>query len=207
MACFFCNPDQGRIIRTYDNFYVILGLGPIAEGYALIVAKDHVLSMADLPVRLLDEYQLVVNELTQAITKIYGSFVILEHGRVPVCDLHDLMQHDKHCFHAHQLFIPSVADIGDNLKNIFGSFIVRQSLFDVITNIPANTEYLIFSKMAGYSIAAFPNIRCPRQFLRLLIAESHGVPERADWSSYMGLDEIDCAYKKYYCYFNAFDRM
>ena len=43
-GCRFCNPpEKERILMETDNFYVMVSLGPIVEGYLLIVAKKHMI--------------------------------------------------------------------------------------------------------------------------------------------------------------------
>lgn len=40
-TCRFCYPpEKERILYTTENFYVMASLGPIVEGYLLIVSKN-----------------------------------------------------------------------------------------------------------------------------------------------------------------------
>ena len=42
-TCRFCYPpEKERILYATENFYVMASLGPIVEGYLLIVSKKHI---------------------------------------------------------------------------------------------------------------------------------------------------------------------
>lgn len=60
-GCRFCFlPEPWRIIWSTPNFNVQMGLGPLAEGYALILSKYHYACCAELPVAYGDEFDELV---------------------------------------------------------------------------------------------------------------------------------------------------
>ena len=110
-GCFFCAPEEDRVLYETRHFYVLLGLGPIVEGYAILVAKEHVRSMFDLPEELRAAYETEKRRLKKIITSVYGPPIITEHGRVLACTVEDEEAHDLLCYHAHQLFFPVDIDL------------------------------------------------------------------------------------------------
>lgn len=104
-SCFFCNPDITRIITLANDFYVILGLGPIKEGYVILASRQHYRSTFDLPEETLHEFEGLRRRLIQVVKDEYGACVITEHGRISSCTA-DEDAHEEHCFHAHELLFP-----------------------------------------------------------------------------------------------------
>lgn len=48
-TCRFCYPpEKERILYATENFYVMASLGPIVEGYLLIVSKKHIPACANI---------------------------------------------------------------------------------------------------------------------------------------------------------------
>jgi diadenosine tetraphosphate (Ap4A) HIT family hydrolase len=76
-SCFFCDPDRSRVLYDSKYFYVILGLGPIVEGYVLLVAKQHIRSMLDLPVGMRQTYESEKNHLRRIVAQAYGYCILL----------------------------------------------------------------------------------------------------------------------------------
>ena len=56
-TCRFCYPpEKERILYVTENFYVMASLGPIVEGYLLIVSKKHIPACANIPNEIFQEY-------------------------------------------------------------------------------------------------------------------------------------------------------
>ena len=72
--CRFCNPpDKDRILYETENFYVMLSLGPIVEGYTLLVTKQHVGCCADIPDALMEEFIYLYNKIKNILILIFLS--------------------------------------------------------------------------------------------------------------------------------------
>ena len=199
-GCFFCDPDKDRVLYTSEHFYVLLGLGPIVEGYAILVAKEHVRSMFDLPEELRAAYETEKRCLKQFIAHVYGPSIVTEHGRVLACTVEDEEAHDLLCYHAHQLFFPVDIDLSQ-LSND-GPFekieISGNSLFDIDpSQLQDDEEYLLFESSADQVFVHKVRGKCPRQYMRYLVARSQGRPERASWQRYPDLPRIKEAKRKY----------
>jgi diadenosine tetraphosphate (Ap4A) HIT family hydrolase len=196
--CFFCDPDRNRILYSSDHFYAILGLGPIIEGYVLLVAKQHIRSMLDLPVEMRQTYESEKNYLRRIVTQAYGPPIITEHGRIQACFAEDEEAHDNHCFHAHQLFFPITADLRALSKEgPFTKIFEGASLFDLNTSDLEDEEYLLFEDALGIVTVHTVRGKCPRQFMRYLVARSIGKPELSNWATYPGWDKITRAKSHY----------
>jgi hypothetical protein len=199
-GCFFCDPDMDRVLYTSEHFYVLLSLGPIVEGSAILVAKEHVRSMFDLSKELRDAYAIEKRRLKNLIQDVYGPSIVTEHGRVLACTVENEEAHDLLCYHAHQLFFP----VNINLSQLSndGPFekigFSGRSLFDVSSSqLQDDEEYLLFENSAGQVFMHKVRGKCPRQYMRYLVARSQGRPELASWQRYPEWSSISEAQKKY----------
>ncbi len=196
--CFFCSPDRSRVLYESEHFYAILGLGPIVEGYVLLVAKQHVRSMFDLPLEMRQAYESEKKRLKHIVTQAYGPTIITEHGRVQACFAEDEEAHDNLCFHAHQLFFPLSADLSmlsqeGPFTKVFAGF----SLFKLNASLLEDEEYLLFEDINGLVTVHTVKGKCPRQFMRYLVARSIGKPELRNWARYPEWDKITRAKAHY----------
>lgn len=69
-----------QILLETQFFIVIPDIGPIVEGYTLIVSKRHVPAMRDLPQSELNELNDLVDAVRDAIKEVYGESIVFEHG-------------------------------------------------------------------------------------------------------------------------------
>lgn len=197
-SCFFCDPDRSRVLYDSKHFYVILGLGPIIEGYVLLVAKQHIRSMLDLPIEMRQTYESEKNHLKRIVAQAYGPTIITEHGRIQACFAEDEEVRDNHCFHAHQLFFPITADLRALSKEgPFTKVFEGNSLFDLSVSLLEDEEYLLFEDINGVVTIHTVRGKCPRQFMRYLVARSIGKPELSNWATYPEWDKITRAKSHY----------
>jgi diadenosine tetraphosphate (Ap4A) HIT family hydrolase len=198
-SCFFCNPDRDRILYESEHFYALLGLGAIVEGYTLLVSKQHIRSMFDLPDEMRNAYIEEKRHLKQLLHKIYGPAIITEHGRVQSCTIDDEEPHEHHCFHAHQHFFPVEVDLGSlSLEGPFIEMFRGDSMFDMHgSSLEDEDEYLLYENTADV-VATYKVIgKCPRQYMRYLVARSVGKPELVSWRLHPEWDKIKLAKAKY----------
>lgn len=74
-------PFVDVIIYESENFVVVPGLGPLTEGYLMIMTKQHYLSLAQIPENLYDEYLEVERDMCDLLETMYGRKVsVFEHG-------------------------------------------------------------------------------------------------------------------------------
>ena len=107
--------------------------------------------------------------------------------------------HDNLCFYAHQLFFPVIADLSllsqeGPFTKVFEGF----SLFKLNASLLEDEEYLLFEDINGLVTVHTVKGKCPRQFMRYLVARSIGKPELSNWARYPEWDKIARA-KAHYC--------
>lgn len=200
--CFFCNPDRRRIVQESSNFYAILGLGPIVEGYTVIASKQHHKSTLDLPDALLNEQINFSLSTRDVLARIYGPSIVVEHGRIKACTSLEVDPHEDHCFHAHQLIFPVSVDLLPLLE--FFGYPAKQfsSLSDARRSVDPKNEYLLFQDSGGnLNLAEVPH-PCRRQFMRYLVGLELGHEQLADWRRFEGWPEIWHAKTKFENSFN-----
>ncbi len=198
-GCFFCDPDKDRVLYTSEHFYVLLGLGPIVEGYVILVAREHTRSMFDLPAETRKAYEQEKQYLKSVINDIYGPSIITEHGRIQACVAEDEDAHDLMCYHAHQLFFPRNIELGNLSKEgPFEKVFEGAGLFQMSSSaLQDEDEYLLFENSVGSTCVYKVRGKCPRQYLRYLVARSIGRPELASWQLHPGYNKIRIAREKY----------
>jgi hypothetical protein len=199
-ACFFCaQNEQARILYQSEHFYVLLGLGPIVEGYVILAARQHIRSMFDLPEDIRVSYINEKQRLKQLINETYGPSIVTEHGRIQACVIEDEEAHDLLCYHAHQLFFPIDLDLSTlSQEGPFEKVFEGASLFAMSSSdLLDDDEYLFFENSAGRVFIYKVRGKCPRQYMRYLVARSIGKPELASWQKYPAYDTIWQAKDRY----------
>jgi hypothetical protein len=193
MNCFLCNPDRGWVYSQTQDFYAMLGLGPIVEGYSLIGTVAHVPSMLDLTEAGVDRLVAFTDSIREYLAPHYGDAIITEHGRVPPCVDRDRDGQQAHCFHAHRLVFPISADLTESIRR-YGLEIREYASFkDCWRDFSWRGEYLYYERADGSCVAASAPMRTVRQFFRYRLAESLGHPELADWKAYPRLKVVEAA--------------
>ena len=188
--CRFCNPpDKERILYETKNFYVMLSLGPIVEGYILIVSKEHFDCCGALPDRMGKEFDMLYQKAKEILKETYGAVLCYEHGRAGSC----LGTGDgsKHCFHAHMHLIPTSI----NLSEIVEKDIISENLQNLVDfrklYKSAHKPYLYIDDGAKKIFQIEGEIR--RQYLRFKTAEAIKQEHLWDWVTYQNWEFINSA--------------
>ncbi len=127
MACVFCEIQRGEapaaMIYEDDMAMVLLDLFPVTYGHTLIIAKQHVATIGELPlevnVHLLTLQRAAIAALQKADPSIQAQNLIINDGP----------ESNQHIPHVHWHIIPRRK--GDNLRslvNFYGRFINRFGL-------------------------------------------------------------------------------
>ena len=180
-VCFLCSPVPELICHRTPHFYVMAGLGPIVDGFCLISSADHIRSMADTPPGpLRDERNALVEMIRTKLQRRYGSCLVTEHGRVPVCR-DDGSRHDEHCFHAHLLVFPGATDITDAAQAYYQTGAQFPSLGDAMEYAATHDNYLYSSPDSDRHNVLSGPLNTPRQLVRHLVAVTARDIGLADW--------------------------
>jgi hypothetical protein len=193
MNCFLCNPDQNWVYAQSEDFYAMLGLGPIVEGYSLIGTVAHVPSMLDLTEADVEKLGAFTARIRELLGSHYGDAIITEHGRVAPCVDRDRDGQQAHCFHAHRLVFPMSSDLTDSIEQYGVEVMEYPNFKECWRNFSWRGEYLYYERANGSCVAASAPMRTVRQFFRHRLAESLGHPELADWKEYPRLKFVEAA--------------
>lgn len=178
--CFLCNPDAGLVYKNDPAGFALCGLGPIVKGYSVVATQEHVRSAADAAARESLEFCGFVSDVRKKLESSYGPCLITEHGRLPVCiDVSGTT--DPHCYHAHFLMFPRAPNIEEEARSYFARVEYASSLDDALSLARAHEEYFLLSPSdKQFAIMTRPG-KIIRQFARLLVAESLGSSDLANW--------------------------
>lgn len=191
--CRFCNPpDKDRILFETQNFYVMLSLGPIKEGYLLIISKEHIECCGAIPDSLGAEFDKLVSSVKSILKEEYGACILYEHGRAGSCLSYG--EGSKHCYHAHLHCVPININLNKLIKGAlkpidFNSFEEFRKTFK-----STNEPYLFVDDGKMQMHIAVNDLR--RQYLRFLASNEIGETELWDWVKFQGWDKIESAKKK-----------
>lgn len=188
-CCRFCNPpEKERILYENDNFYIMLSLGPIVEGYTLLVSKKHIGCCADIQDELYNEYIFLYQKIKSILKSTYGNVICYEHGRSGSCLIP--IEGSKHCFHAHMHFIPVDTKLNELVSFDFKNSVLLKDLSQLRKYFLLNASRYLFVEDEE-SMKIYPNIeKIRRQYLRFKTAKAINKEELYDWVKYQGWDEI-----------------
>lgn len=194
--CRFCNPpERERILWETEHFYVMVSLGPIVEGYLLIVTKSHIGACLNIPEDLLPEFLMVKEKVKVILTSVYGGCVFYEHGKAGSSLLID---GHIHCYHAHLHCIP----LSDKLHSYIALDYTPQiyeSMEEAYTSLNGVDKYLLVEDDKVYVF--LPTDKPRSQYLRYKLACHIGYPERWDWVNNQNWEMIDDTVKRLKPYF------
>ena len=194
--CRFCNPpERERILWETENFYVMVSLGPIVEGYLLIVTKSHIGACLNIPEDLLPEFLMVKEKVKAILPSVYGECMFYEHGKAGSSLLID---GHIHCYHAHMHCFP----LSDNLHYDISLEYTPQifdSLEEAYSSHKGIDKYLLVEDDKVY--VYLPSDKPRSQYLRYKLACHVGHPDRWDWVNNQNWEMIDETVKRLKPYF------
>lgn len=191
-SCRFCNPpDKQRIIYESEQFYIMLSLGPLTEGYLLLVSKAHFDCCAALPEEYTKEFDYLYKAIQTLLIKEYGNVITYEHGRAGSCLV---LSDSLHCYHAHMHFIPLVFAINNVIADDFSGTVVKD-LNEFRAVYQADKRSYLFAD-DGRKTIYFPHTPVIRQYLRTLVASHLGNDEAWDWATYQNWPLIEAGRQK-----------
>lgn len=77
MACLFCaivvGEAEADVVMADDDFVAFLDIRPLFPGHTLLVPREHVVTLPDLPDRLRDPFLARAQRLATAMTEVLGA--------------------------------------------------------------------------------------------------------------------------------------
>jgi ATP adenylyltransferase len=183
-------PEIGArcLLRTTPRFAVLPAIGALVDGHVLIVPRGHLLSIGHLDADALREFEGVMDEVEEALTRVYGGRpVFYENGST-----HFRLRHGVSTDHAHMhaFLMPTEFDCRPAMANATASDLRWiHSIHELTDPVRRGCGYLFWRGPDGTMLLgdARPGISQP---LRRCIAESLGVPDKWDWRIHLEPDTI-----------------
>lgn len=171
-------PDRAdsEILLETPSFVVIPDIGPIVEGYCLIVSKEHVSAMAFLPDEKQQELLVVKNVIREALLVSYGKSIVFEHGEVTFA------RNAGACIdHAHMHIVPTSIDFLTRPTDIqFEEILHPSRLKDYVSN----RGYLYYENQSGRAFLSLVD-HCAQQYFRRKLSTCLGNGVDWNWRDYI----------------------
>ena len=178
MDCVFCDRSQfeERLIGETKDFWIIATLGQISNsGYTLLVPKQHVECIGAMNSSEIVSLGEVAKKIGRSISKEYRTVMttIFEHGIV-----------GQSIKHAHLHFVPEVCHLTEKVRSDFpGSAISKINFWSELQSLYQRKPepYLFWIDSSLEANVCWNPQNVPMQYMRTIIAEAVGRPERANW--------------------------
>lgn len=178
--CVFCKPPQKKIFAETENFYITFDASPLLEGHVDLHTKDHIGCSAEIDSEIYEEFTALKQWVGEIITDIYGQVSFYEHGRAGHCSM---TLNGVECHHFHMHALPLDEDIPAEVSKMFKPIMLGDEN-DIPIQYERYDQYLYFENTDGEKFFFPANKPLPSHYLRTVIANAIGKPERSDWESY-----------------------
>jgi diadenosine tetraphosphate (Ap4A) HIT family hydrolase len=176
--CVFCDKakfGQDRIVMENENFFVGATIGQISDGgYLLLIPKSHVACLAGMSQSEIVLAEEAMREIDRVVSWEYNfpPVTIFEHGIV-----------GQTVKHAHMHFIPAACNISARIRRDFPeSEIVSPITLRELQRLYAmNPQPYLLWRGLNLNMSVCWNPPAPAMYLRIVVAEALGRPERANW--------------------------
>ena len=182
--CVYCknfSSRSPRIVYESSNFLVVPTVGEFITGYLLIIPKRHTMSLAEFTKSELLEFLQVLDDVCYILHLTYNTsdFLIFENGT----GKSGKGKAKDSIVHAHVHVARSRLTV-NKIKEISG-FHFNNIKYDEIPQFTNHSYLLIRDSDDSWAISSNPNLYIPRQYIRQLLAEEHGIMgEQWNWRKY-----------------------
>jgi diadenosine tetraphosphate (Ap4A) HIT family hydrolase len=182
--CLFCTRAE-KIVAETSSVFVQLDDAPIVEGHVIVCPRLHYPSMADVPTKVAQDADRLLDTVIDIYGRIYGPSVIYEHGRTGQCLRRN--PGERICHHSHLHVMPMALDMPGRVE--LGQSAPFTSLTE-LAELAGDVEGYIVAGSSTFGRRYFPVTRpMESHYLRTLAATMAGVPDRADWEAHLFTDE------------------
>lgn len=172
------------IIAEYSNFFVKIEYGCLVRGMVMICPKFHVLSIANIPDSMMDEYLQIMKDMEFILKAIYGDapVIFFEHGSASS----GISSHRSSIVHAH--------------THVAWGVKFDKKYLDEVSLKPAkdirdfkDIKYMSYQQGTDgvLMVVDDPNVYVQRQYPRQVIGDILGIePEKTNWRNEPFMDNI-----------------
>jgi diadenosine tetraphosphate (Ap4A) HIT family hydrolase len=159
-----------KFVATRDHFAAIPDICPIVPGHTLIIARDHVLSMAQSPPAWQAELVSIKEEVFGRLQEHYGGVFCFEHGAsaggvaTGIC-----------IEHAHLHLIPGSVRAVEHVEPYVAERPAVEPIDFASALTAAKGAYLYYEDERRTGFLAFPVKPLPEQFIRRMVAEERNL--------------------------------
>ncbi len=191
--CFFCEPEEWRIIYNGTAIQLLAGAGPLCPGYVMLAPKSHTHSMAELDTDALAELLAIFEILKIALKNQYGGgYTAYEHGRTGSCITLETRGHmSTFCHHAHRIIIPQSIELDDDLETFFEKVEPIDDAFSIREKV--GNPYVFFESSNGRSLSRKVLLgpkNIGSQFMRRIISQKISLGRHWDWRRDIRYEEM-----------------
>lgn len=188
--CFLCRPEEWRVLFSGRDSRILVGTGPLCEGYIILAPNEHIQTVSELTGRCANEFSILSEIIKRAFFRQYGpGFTAYEHGRIGVCDPLE----KPSCYHAHRVFIPIKTDVYKSVASQFSS-VSSIDTFDSLSRISGN-DYLYYETgflgRIEHCVALLsPKNELPTQYFRRVFTDLLGQKNNWNWAFDVDLPQM-----------------
>lgn len=171
--------ENERTVYQSENFFVLTTIGQFINGALLIIPFEHVMSIGEIDQNLIEEFQNVLEDVEYLLKLTYHcpSVLVWENGSGSC----GVGKAKDSVVHAHVHVYPSQYT-SESIQDVSGFPFETISL----SELPKYKEHsYLLMRTPDYSkwkINNNPRLYIPRQYVRQLVAEEHGVADDEGWN-------------------------
>ena len=191
-TCSYCDRLDPLIIYYGSSFYITVAIGAYVPGYIQLCSYEHRTSATGILPSECEEFEILLKAIRNSFMKVYGTYgICFEHGQAGSC-LWTENHVNSLCHHMHIHCLPVTVNAHQEISSRFPDFNKVENIYEMIEvrkDILKGGSYLYFSpnpeEQYMYNVT---NQDVPRQYLRSCIASLIGIPEKADWIKFPGVE-------------------
>lgn len=175
---------KNRVLYEDEQFIVIPSLGPVSDCHLLVIPKCHVTSFAMLDAESFNNAEKIITKISHIVRTKFGNCIVFEHGT-----LNDEMKSSASCNHAHmhivscnQSILPMLKRDGLQLRRI-------TQMSQIAEQKERGKPYFYYCENNDFAYLMDDTIQ-KSQYMRILISDVLGTPERGDWKKNYGISEM-----------------